>query len=43
MALRLKNEEVMDEWYEEKKGTTYIKVGSSFKNCAELGQQTSQK
>jgi peptidyl-prolyl cis-trans isomerase SurA len=43
MALQLKNNEVMDEWYEEKKGTTYIKVGESFKHCNKLGQQISQK
>jgi peptidyl-prolyl cis-trans isomerase SurA len=43
MALQYKNYEVMNEWYAEKKGTTYIKVGSSFKDCTQLGQQISQK
>lgn len=43
LALQMKNSEVMDEWYEDKKRTTYIKVGDSFKNCSHLGQQTSQK
>ena len=43
MALQFKNNEVMDEWYADKKGTTYIKVGSSFKDCTQLGPQISQK
>lgn len=43
MALQFKNNEVMNEWYAEKRGTTYIKVGTAFKDCAALGQQTSQK
>jgi peptidyl-prolyl cis-trans isomerase SurA len=43
LALQLKNNEVMKEWYEEKKGTTYIKVGAPFRDCTQLGQQISQK
>ncbi len=43
MALQYKNNEVMTEWYEEKKASTYIRVNSSFKQCTHLGQQTSQK
>jgi peptidyl-prolyl cis-trans isomerase SurA len=43
LALQMKNNEVLDQWYEDKKRTTYIKVGDSFKNCVQLGQQTSQK
>ncbi len=43
MALQLKNNEVMKEWYEEKKETTYIKVGAPFRHCTQLGQQISQK
>ena len=43
MALQFKNNEVMNEWYAERKCTTYIKVGSSFKDCTHLGQQISQK
>jgi len=43
MALQFKNNEVMNEWYAEKKGTTYIKVGTAYKDCAALGPQISQK
>jgi peptidyl-prolyl cis-trans isomerase SurA len=43
MALQQKNNEVMKEWYEDKKKTTYIKVGGAFKDCARLGQQISLK
>lgn len=43
MALQFKNNEVMNEWYAEKKGATYIKVGSAFKDCTHLDQQVSQK
>ncbi len=43
MALQIKNNEVMKEWYEEKKETTYIKVGAPFRHCTQLGQQISQK
>ncbi len=43
LALQYKNFEVMSEWYEEKKGTTYIKVGAPFKDCTQIGEQTSQK
>jgi peptidyl-prolyl cis-trans isomerase SurA len=43
LALQLKNNEVIDEWYNDKKRTTYIKVGDSFKNCSQLGLQSSQK
>ena len=43
MALQFKNNEVIKEWYVEKKGTTYIKVGTAFKDCSAMSQQTSQK
>ncbi len=43
MALQFKNNEVMNEWYQDKKGTTYIKVGGAFKDCSQLGQQITQK
>ena len=43
MALQYKNNEVMNEWYEEKKESTYIRVDPSFRYCTHLGQQTSQK
>ncbi|MCK4747375.1 MAG: peptidylprolyl isomerase, partial [Bacteroidales bacterium] len=43
MALQQKNNKVMNEWYREKKETTYIRVDNSFKNCALFGEQTSQK
>ena len=43
MALQKKNNEVMDEWFKEMKGKTYIRVDNSFKNCATFGEQTSQR
>jgi peptidyl-prolyl cis-trans isomerase SurA len=43
MALQYKNNEVMKEWYEDKKKTTYIKVGGAFKDCSPLRQPISQK
>lgn len=43
MALQQKNDEVMNEWYNDKKATTYIKVGAPFRECTELGPQISQK
>jgi len=43
MALQYKNSQVIKEWYEEKKKSTYIRVDPSFKDCARFGQQTSQK
>jgi len=43
MALQQKNDEVMNEWYIDKKATTYIKVGAPFRECTELGPQISQK
>jgi peptidyl-prolyl cis-trans isomerase SurA len=42
-ALQKKNEEVLDEWFREMKGKTYIRVDNSFKNCAHFGEQTSQR
>jgi len=43
LALQYKNNEVMEEWYEEKKESTYIRVDQSFKHCTHLDQQTSLK
>ncbi len=43
MALQKKTEEVMKEWYREKKETTYIRTDPSFRNCMNGTQQTSQK
>ena len=43
MALQFKNNEVIAEWYREKKETTYSRVDPSFKQCSLFGQQTSQK
>lgn len=43
MALQRKNQEVMREWYKEKKETTYIRVDNSFKNCALFVEETSQR
>jgi len=43
MALQYKNNEVMTEWYREKKESTYIRVDPSFKQCSLFGEQTSQK
>jgi len=43
MALRKKNMEVMDQWVEEKKSNTYIRIDASFRNCAVLGEATSQR
>jgi len=43
MALQYKNNEVMKDWYSDKKESTYIRVDPSFKNCALFDQQTSQK
>lgn len=43
LALQYKNNEVMQEWYKEKKGSTYIRVDQSFKHCTLFDQQTSLK
>ena len=43
MALHYKNNEVMKDWYSDKKESTYIRVDPSFKNCTLFDQQTSQK
>lgn len=43
MALQYKNSEVVNEWYREKKASTYIRVDPSFKDCALTGEQTSQR
>ena len=43
MALRHKTNQVIQNWYSEKKETTYIKVDPAFKDCALFGQQTSQR
>jgi peptidyl-prolyl cis-trans isomerase SurA len=43
MALRKKTEEVMQQWYADKKENTYIRVDESFKGCSLSGEQTSQR
>lgn len=43
MALQRKNQEVMNEWFEEKKASTYIRVDNAFKHCTHLGEVTSQR
>ena len=43
LALINKNNEVMKEWYEDKKRTTYIRIDPAFGDCGNLGQQFSQK
>lgn len=43
MALMYKNNEVMREWYIEKKESTYIRKDSAYRDCGNSGQQTSQK
>jgi peptidyl-prolyl cis-trans isomerase SurA len=41
MALQVKIMEVMQQWYADKKETTYIRVDDSFKGCSLSGEQTS--
>jgi len=43
MALGYKTNQVIREWYSDKKETTYIRVDPAFKGCALFGQQTSQR
>lgn len=43
MALAQKRNEVMNQWYMDKKETTYIRVDDSFRHCALSGQQTTQR
>mgnify|MGYP001825043828 FL=1 len=43
LALMNKNNEVLNEWYEEMKKSTYIRIDPAYRNCANLIQQTSQK
>jgi peptidyl-prolyl cis-trans isomerase SurA len=43
LALMNKNNEVLNEWYEEKKKSTYIRIDPAYRSCANLIQQTSQK
>jgi peptidyl-prolyl cis-trans isomerase SurA len=43
MALNKKMDEVMQQWFAEKKETTFIRVDNSFKGCALSGEQTSQR
>jgi len=43
MALSYKTTQVMEDWYSDKKETTYIRVDPAFKDCALFGQQTSQR
>jgi peptidyl-prolyl cis-trans isomerase SurA len=43
MALSYKTNQVIREWYSDKKETTYIRVDPAFKDCTYLGQQTSQR
>jgi hypothetical protein len=43
MALQQKNNEVMQQWYDDKKATTYIKIGAPFRDCPNQAQQITQK
>lgn len=43
MALQKKIEAVMQQWYAEKKETTYIRVDESFRGCALNSEQTTQR
>jgi len=43
MALSYKTSQVVQEWYTEKKESTYIRVDPAFKDCGLYGQQTSQR
>jgi peptidyl-prolyl cis-trans isomerase SurA len=43
LALMNKSEEVMQDWYEEKKKSTYIRIDPAYRDCGNLSQQTSQK
>jgi peptidyl-prolyl cis-trans isomerase SurA len=43
MALQEKMVEVMQQWYTDKKETTYIRVDDSFRGCMLAGEQTSQR
>lgn len=43
LALMNKNNQVLNEWYEEKKQSTYIRRDVTYKNCGNQDQQTSQK
>ena len=43
LALMYKNNEVLQEWYVEKKGSTYIRIDPAYRSCSDLIQQTSQK
>jgi peptidyl-prolyl cis-trans isomerase SurA len=43
MALNKKMQEVMNQWYRDKKERTYIRVDRSFKDCALFGEETSQR
>ena len=43
MALQQKNQEVMEEWYLEKKAKTYIRVDPSFRSCMDSNEQSSMR
>ncbi len=43
LALMNKNNQVLKEWYEEKKQSTYIRRDDAYRNCGNPAQQTSQK
>lgn len=43
MALEQKNQQVMNQWYLDKKKTTYIRIDKSFEHCTLFGQETSQR
>ena len=43
LALMNKNNDVLKEWYEEKKKSTYIRIDQAFRDCGNLSQQFSQK
>ena len=43
MALSEKQQEVMNQWYMDKKKSTYIRIDKSFEHCPLFGQETSQR
>lgn len=43
MALSYKTNQTIQEWYSEKKESTYIHVDPAFEDCTLIGQQTSQR
>ena len=43
LALMNKNMEVMQDWYDEKKNSTYIRRDPAYSHCTDSGQQSSQR